>query len=185
VGAVEVAAPTPPPTDVLGVPIAPVPEHITASDIKAILGPPLAAAPAASILDAEAHRIATKLRCPVCQGVAIADSPSGMAAKMRAQVRDLAALGYTEEQIFAYFERAYGEFVRLEPPARGINWLLWMAPAAMALAGAAFAYRWLKVPAATIAPGANTDSGSESPPQSVDPELQVLLEQVRRDAGRS
>ncbi len=47
---------------------------------------------------------------------------------MKARVRELLAAGYDEEQILAYFERSYGEFVRLEPPRRGINWLVWLAP---------------------------------------------------------
>ena len=56
---------------------------------------------------------------------------------MSAQVRELLAAGYDEEQILAYFERSYGEFVRLEPPLRGVNWLVWLAPAGRAAAPAA------------------------------------------------
>ena len=32
---------------------------------------------------------------------------------MKPQVRELVAAGYDQEQILAYFERSYGEFVRL------------------------------------------------------------------------
>ena len=55
-----------------------------------------------------------------------------MAVNMRAQVRELLAAGYDQEQILAYFEHSYGEFVRLEPPLRGVNWLVWLGPVARA-----------------------------------------------------
>ena len=56
-------------------------------------------------------------------------------------MKELLAAGYDEEQILVYFERSYGEFVRLRPPLRGVNWLVWLAPVAGLLAGGA-AVRW-------------------------------------------
>ena len=49
-------------------------------------------------------------------------------------MKELLAQGYDQEQILAYFENSYGEFVRLEPPLRGVNWLVWLGPL-LALAG--------------------------------------------------
>ena len=86
-------------------------------------------------LVSETHRVAALLRCPVCQGLSVADSPASMAVNMRHQAGDLLAAGFSEEQILRYFESAYGEFVRLEPPLRGINWSLWLAPLVGLLAG--------------------------------------------------
>jgi len=86
-------------------------------------------------LVSETHRVAALLRCPVCQGLSVADSPASMAVNMRHQVGDLLAAGFSEEQILRYFESAYGEFVRLEPPLRGINWSLWLAPLVGLLVG--------------------------------------------------
>jgi cytochrome c-type biogenesis protein CcmH/NrfF len=60
-----------------------------------------------------------------------------MARNMKAEVREKLAAGYDQEQILAYFERSYGEFVRLEPPMRGVNWLVWFGPVAGLLAGGA------------------------------------------------
>ena len=39
--------------------------------------------------------------------------------------------------MLAYFEHSYGEFVRLEPPLRGVNWLVWFGPI-LALGAGAF-----------------------------------------------
>ncbi len=82
------------------------------------------------------------LRCPVCQGLSVADSPAPTAVNMRHQVRDLLAAGYVEKQILAYFERSYGEFVLFDPPARGVNWSLWLAPVVGLLVGA-FLVGWM------------------------------------------
>jgi cytochrome c-type biogenesis protein CcmH len=87
-------------------------------------GTPLAGAP----LDARTQEIASMLRCPVCQGLAVADSPSQMAANMKAQVRELLARGYTQEQILKYFETSYGQFVLLKPKFQGVNTLVWVLP---------------------------------------------------------
>jgi cytochrome c-type biogenesis protein CcmH len=96
-------------------------------------GPPLQGA----ALDARTEAVAGVLRCPVCQGLSVADSPATMAVNMKVQVREMLAVGYDQEQILAYFERSYGEFVRLDPPLRGVNWLVWLLPLAGLLAGGA------------------------------------------------
>jgi len=89
-------------------------------------------------LERRTHEIAAEIRCPVCQGLSIDDSPSEMAVNMKAEVRDLVARGYTRDQINAYFERSYGQFVRLRPEFRGVNALVWILPIAALAAGVFF-----------------------------------------------
>lgn len=149
-----------------------------ASDIanaRQVVGAPARAALQGAALDAETQRVALLLRCPVCQGLSVAESPSQMALNMRAQVRELVAAGYDEEQVLRYFERSYGEFVRLEPPMRGVNWIVWLAPVLGLLAGAWVVGRALRPRAAKAA--------EPSPAQSVDdPELLPYLVRVREAA---
>ena len=57
---------------------------------------------------------------------------AAMAINMREQVRELLARGYTEEQILAYFELSYGEFVLLRPKSK----MLWMLPVIALVLGA-------------------------------------------------
>ncbi len=85
-------------------------------------------------LERRTMEISSELRCPVCQGLAIGDSPSIMAANMKAQVRELLERGYTEAQILSYFEKSYGQFVLLKPKFQGVNALVWILPI-LALAG--------------------------------------------------
>ena len=154
------------------------------ADVIAVLGPPEGNKVPESAVNELAKEIDTKLRCPVCQGVSIADSPSGMATKMREQVRDLVTKGYSEEQIISYFERSYGEFVRLEPPLRGLNVMLWILPGVVLLGGAWFVFRKANQP---LAAAATPGSAPEGAPvaKDVDPELAKYLERIRRDSGTS
>jgi len=83
-------------------------------------------------LDQRTQEVAALLRCPVCQGMSIADSPSTVAQDMKHQVHDMLAQGYTQEQILAYFEKSYGGFV-LEKPK---NKLVWILPILLLIVGA-------------------------------------------------
>ncbi len=148
--------------------------------VVAVLGQPDGSKPDDSALTVRAAEIASKLRCPVCQGVSIADSPSGMATNMRVQVRDLVAKGYSEDQVMSYFERSYGEFVRLEPPLRGLNWMLWLLPAVVLLGGAGFVFLKAAQPRAAMAA-----PEVPLPKTDVDPALAKYLDRIRRDSGTS
>ncbi len=150
------------------------------ADAVAVLGRPEGSAPDPATINARSKDIDSKLRCPVCQGVSIADSPSGMATNMRAQVRELVGQGYSDEQVMTYFERSYGEFVRLQPPLRGLNWMLWVLPALVLAGGAFLVFRMARQPAPAPPP-----QGGAPATRPVDPELQKYLERIRRDSGTS
>jgi cytochrome c-type biogenesis protein CcmH len=105
-------------------------------DAEQFVGPPHGTPVSGNLLDQRAHEIAGQLRCPVCQGLSIADSPSEMAMNMKGQVRELLSRGYTEEQILAYFERSYGQFVLLKPKFSGLTSLVWTLPIFVLLLGA-------------------------------------------------
>lgn len=113
-------------------------DEIKSPDPKWVVGDPAGPPRTGVELEKETARVASLLRCPVCQGLSVNDSPATMAQNMKRQVRDLVAKGYSEEQALLYFERAYGEFVRLEPPMRGVNWLVWAAPVALLVVGGVF-----------------------------------------------
>jgi cytochrome c-type biogenesis protein CcmH len=129
-------------------------------DPAQVVGPPRGPRLQGAALDVRVKQVAGLLRCPVCQGLSVADSPSTMASNMRAQVRELLAAGYDQDQVLAYYERSYGEFVRLQPPLRGVNWLVWLAPAAGLLLGAAVIAWALRAPRA--ASGEGTEPGAEA-----------------------
>jgi len=150
------------------------------ADLMRVMGPPEGSPPPEAVLNERAVALYSKLRCPVCQGVSIADSPAGMATNMREQVRELVGKGYSEEQVLSYFERSYGEFVRLEPPLRGLNVMLWILPAVVLVGGGIFVFSKARRPAPAV-PAAAAPSGSGGSP--ADPDLEQYLDRVRRDSG--
>lgn len=133
-----------------------------APDPVGVVGPPRGPALSAEALEKRTSEVASKLRCPVCQGLSVEASPTGSARNMRVQVRDMLSRGFDEEQVLRYFEASYGEFVRLEPPLRGLNWVVWLSPAVGLLVGGLFvrlAWRRLsRASTAEIAPADSADS---------------------------
>lgn len=79
--------------------------------------PPLEDPPSASIAAARTERLQKALRCPVCQGLSVADSPSDAARAMGDRIEELVTEGYTEAQVTEYFVDRYGAWVELEPPS--------------------------------------------------------------------
>jgi cytochrome c-type biogenesis protein CcmH len=106
----------------------------------------------AASLEEDVRRISAELRCPVCQGLSVGDSPSRMADQMRDLIRERLAAGESPEEVKAYFVERYGEWILLTPRREGFNLFLWVLPF-LALAGGAAALvmvlrRWKRHPAA-------------------------------------
>jgi cytochrome c-type biogenesis protein CcmH len=106
-----------------------------APDASTFVGAPKGKPLTGEELKLRTHEVAALLRCPVCQGVSVADSPADMAVNMKHQVGNLLSRGYTEEQILQYFELSYGQFVLLRPKFQGVNVLVWMLPIAALVIG--------------------------------------------------
>ncbi len=141
-----------------------------------IVGEPQAEPISGRELDRVTEELAGIMRCPVCQGLSVADSPSKSAQAMKAEVRDLLAAGYTQEQTLQYFEKAYGEFIRLEPKAEGFNLVVWIAPAFGLLVGAiVVAWRLRSTKPAEAEEDVEAEAGAQ------DPELAAYREQVQRE----
>ena len=86
------------------------------------------------------QELSERLRCPVCKSVSVAESPSETAVAIRRAVSDQVAAGRTDEEIVDFFRARYGDWVLLDPPTRGTTLLLWLAPLAVAVAGAALVW---------------------------------------------
>jgi cytochrome c-type biogenesis protein CcmH len=118
---------------------------------------PLALDAAPADLEAQVREIAQQLRCPVCQGLSVGDSPSELAHEMRNLVREQLQEGKTPVEVLDYFVQRYGEWILLAPPKRGFNLVVWVLPFVLLPAGGIAVYvgtrRWVRAaPAAEPAP---------------------------------
>ena len=94
---------------------------------------PLAAADPA--VEARMLRLASELRCLVCQNQTIADSNAPLAEDLRRQVREMIARGESDKQIIEFMTQRYGDFVLYRPPLKGTTAALWFGPFALLLGG--------------------------------------------------
>ena len=113
-----------------------------------------------SVLEAMTTVLASELRCPVCQGNSIQDSPSELALQMRDVIRDQLRAGKTPDEVRAYFVDKYGEWILLAPKAQGLNLIVYIVPFAAILLGGLVVWRTLRK--WTHAPAAGTDQAQSS-----------------------
>lgn len=83
------------------------------------------------------RQLESELRCPVCQGLSIADSPAQLAVEMRRVVAAQLASGASDADVRAYFIERYGRWIVLTPDPSGTNLLLWALPGLTLIGGAA------------------------------------------------
>jgi cytochrome c-type biogenesis protein CcmH len=147
-------------------------------DAQQVVGEPKGTPVTGADLDRRTQEVASLIRCPVCQGLAIADSPSAMALNMKEQVRELLARGFTQEQILSYFEQSYGQFVLLKPKFRGVNSLVWLLPIAVLAFGVLIVYSKNRKLGQAPAPAA---AAAEKSAPSDDPYLARVRELVEKE----
>jgi cytochrome c-type biogenesis protein CcmH len=79
-----------------------------------------------------------------CQNESLADSPVGLAADLRRNVRELVQAGESDDQIRDHMVARYGEFILFRPRMNWRNAWLWSAPALLMLVGLVVAVRVLR-----------------------------------------
>lgn len=91
--------------------------------------------------DDAVNQIARQLYCPVCENIPLDVCPTQACHDWRELIRQKLAQGWSEQQIRDYFAAQYGDRVLDEPPTRGLNWIVYLAPPAGLLVGAVIVWR--------------------------------------------
>jgi cytochrome c-type biogenesis protein CcmH len=108
-----------------------------------------------------AQQIGSLIRCPVCAGEAIADSPSSLARDMMTLVREGVDAGMTDQQIIDSVVGAYGADAQvLDPPIDSSTVALILVPALVLVGGAALivSRRRTRVSRSPVTAGRGDDS---------------------------
>jgi cytochrome c-type biogenesis protein CcmH len=134
--------------------------------------------PLAPALEARVQQLGKELRCAVCQGLSVADSPSSMARAQLDKIRELVAEEKTDQQVRDYFVARYGEWVLLQPRAEGFNWFVWLGPVALLLGGGYVISRQVRRTPEPSAPAASTPPAPTPSEESVDPYLAAVRREL-------
>ncbi len=95
-------------------------------------------------LEARARELSKGLRCPVCQNESIDDSNAAIAGDLRVLLRERLVAGDTDAEAVDFIVARYGEYVLLNPPASGVNLILWIAGPLMLILGGGIAVAYLR-----------------------------------------
>lgn len=149
------------------------------SVLLAVLWVTAVAAQVSTPTDDEVNAIAKQLYCPVCENTPLDVCPTDACREWREEIRKMLAEGKTEAEIKQHFVDYYGARVLAEPPRTGFNWLVYLVPPILILAGAFVLFRalrgWQK---ASI-----TEAGGgekEAPPSSPDEYIARLEEELKK-----
>jgi len=100
--------------------------------------------PGRLVSDDEVNAVAKQLYCPVCENIPLDVCPTAACEEWRELIRLKLSEGWTPDQVKSYFAEQYGDRVLAAPPARGLNWLVYVLPPLAILAGVYVLFRAVK-----------------------------------------
>lgn len=80
------------------------------------------------VAEARLMKLASELRCLVCQNQTIADSNADLAVDLRNEIREKIEAGMSDAQIKDFMVARYGDFVLYRPPLKNTTLVLWVGP---------------------------------------------------------
>src|SRR5215218_11022329 len=95
-------------------------------------------------VEARLAKLSHELRCLQCQNQTLADSPAGLAADLRREIREQMKAGKSDQEIIAFLTARYGDFILYRPRVTYATYLLWFGPFVLLLAGLYVLFRYIK-----------------------------------------
>jgi cytochrome c-type biogenesis protein CcmH len=145
----------------------------------ALLAAGLRGSPPPTSMQDRVRAVASGLRCPVCQDLSVADSPSALAREMRDRIATELEVGRSPDAIRQEFVRAYGDWILMSPPRHGVAMVAWIIPALLFAVGLAIAIfsvaRWTHADRERREPGGSVP---EAPAEDLAPADRRLLERA-------
>lgn len=131
--------------------------------------------------DDEVNAVAKDLFCPVCENTPLDVCPTDACKEWREEIRGMLADGKSEAEIKQHFVDYYGARVLSEPPRVGFNWLVYVVPPIVIVAGIFVLFRafraWSQPPATETVPETETGVNKEDASPSSDDEYIARMEE--------
>jgi cytochrome c-type biogenesis protein CcmH len=125
--------------------------------------------------DDEVNVIAKQLYCPVCENIPLDVCPTQACAQWRELIREKLTEGWSEDEIKTYFVAQYGDRVLAQPPASGLNWLVYIIPPLAIIGGIYILYRawrgWKQPPEDEIDEGQPVEAAADDYVARIEDEL--------------
>jgi cytochrome c-type biogenesis protein CcmH len=96
------------------------------------------------VTDDDVNAVAKDLYCPVCENVPLDVCGTEACSLWRQVVREKLEEGYSDREVKQYFADYYGDRALGLPPARGLNWLVYILPPVFFVGGIFVLYRSLR-----------------------------------------
>ena len=96
------------------------------------------------VIEQRLAKLSKELRCLQCQNQTLADSPAGLAADLRREIREQMKAGKSDQEIIAFLTQRYGDFILYKPRVTYTTYLLWFGPFVLLLGGLYVLFRYIK-----------------------------------------
>src|SRR5215213_1212832 len=96
------------------------------------------------VIEQRLSNLSKELRCLQCQNQTLADSPAGLAADLRREIRAQMKAGKSDQEIVAFLTQRYGDFILYRPRVTFITYLLWFGPFVLLLGGLYVLFTYIK-----------------------------------------
>jgi cytochrome c-type biogenesis protein CcmH len=96
------------------------------------------------VIEQRLAKLSKELRCLQCQNQTLADSPAGLAADLRREIREQMKAGKSDQEIIAFLTQRYGDFILYRPRVTYATYLLWFGPFVLLVAGLYALFRYIK-----------------------------------------
>jgi cytochrome c-type biogenesis protein CcmH len=89
-------------------------------------------------------KILKNIRCLICQGQSVYDSESDFASSIKLIVDKKIDEGSSEDQIYDFLRKKYGDWIIYDPKLNKNTYILWLLPLLLFLFGGAILFKKLK-----------------------------------------
>ena len=96
------------------------------------------------VIEQRLAKLSHELRCLQCQNQTLADSPAGIAADLRREIRTQMKAGKSDQEIVAFLTQRYGDFILYRPRVTPATYLLWFGPFLVLIGGLAVLFYYIK-----------------------------------------
>jgi cytochrome c-type biogenesis protein CcmH len=91
------------------------------------------------------NEILKNIRCLICQGQSVYDSQSDFAMSMKLVIDQKISEGLSENEIYDYLKKQYGQWIIYDPELNKNTYVLWILPIFLFLFGGVIIFRKLSI----------------------------------------